>query len=49
VHPPLEAHGWFPAVIRPEKNEVQVHGHVPETFATPEQAAEYVVSNHKSK
>jgi hypothetical protein len=49
VHPPLEDHGWFPAVIRPEKNEVQVHGHVPETFATPEQAAEHVATNHNSK
>lgn len=41
VHPPLEKHGWFPAIISPDKNEAEVHGHLPETFATPELAAEY--------
>ncbi|MAT99969.1 MAG: hypothetical protein CL608_22745 [Anaerolineaceae bacterium] len=49
VHPPLKEHGWFPAIIRPEKNEAQVHGHVAETFASPELAAEYVAANHQSK
>lgn len=49
VHPPLADHGWFPAIIRPEKNEAQVHGHVPETFETPERAADYFVTNNASK
>jgi hypothetical protein len=49
VHPSLEGHGWLPAIIRPEKSEAQVHGHVPETFATPELAADYFVTNNKSK
>lgn len=49
VHPPQEEHGWFPAIIRPEKNEAQVHGHVPEAFATPELAADYFVTNNKRK
>ncbi len=45
VHPPLEQHGWFPAVIRPERNEAQVYGHVPEAFASPELAAEYFTNS----
>lgn len=49
VHPPQEDYGWFPAIIRPEKNEAQVHGHVPETFATPELAADYFIASKKRK
>lgn len=49
VHPPQKDHGWFPAVIRPEKNEAQIYGHVPETFETPERAADYFVTNNKGK
>ena len=41
VHPPLEKFGWIPAVVYPEKNEAQVHGHLSKTFETPELAAEY--------
>lgn len=41
VHPPLEKHGWFPAVINPDKQEAQIHGHLPKPYATPELAAEY--------
>lgn len=45
VHPPLQEHGWFPAIIHLGKNEVQVYGQVVETFATPEMAAEYFATN----
>jgi hypothetical protein len=49
VHPPLEKHGWLPAIVRPEKNEAQVHGNLPETFATPELAADYFLANPNNK
>lgn len=50
VHPPLEKHGWLPAIIRPEKKEVKIHGHLSETFATPELAIDYFLSaNDKIK
>lgn len=48
VHPPLEKNGWLPAIIYPEKNEAQVHGHLTETFDTPELAADYFVINNKN-
>jgi hypothetical protein len=48
VHPPLEKHGWFPAIILPEKNEAQIHGHVADTFDTPELAADYLLANDKN-
>ena len=45
VHPPIEKHGWFPAVINPGKNEAQIYGHLPEKYATPEQAMAYFSTN----
>ncbi len=47
VHPPLAKHGWFPAIIYPGKNEAQIHGHLPETFETPELAANHFSPNSK--
>ena len=47
VHPPLAKHGWLPAVIHLDKNEAQIHGHVSETFDTPELAADYLTANNK--
>jgi hypothetical protein len=49
VHPPLETHGWLPAIIHPEKNEAQVHGHLTETFETPELAADYISTTNSVK
>lgn len=48
VHPPLEKHGWFPAIIQPDKGEAQIHGHLPEAFETPELAADYFATNGKN-
>lgn len=45
VHPPLKKHGWLPAIIHPDKNEVQVYGHLNETFETPELAIEFFATN----
>lgn len=47
VHPPLEKYGWLPAIVQPEKNEIYIHGNVPETFESPELAAEYLSANGK--
>lgn len=47
VHPPLANHGWFPAIIRLDKNEIQIHGHVSQTFNSPEMAADYFAANGK--
>ena len=40
VRPPIEGHGWYPAVIFPGDERVQVYGHVAEPFDSPEAAAE---------
>ena len=48
VHPPLQEHGWLPAVIHLEKNEAQIYGQVTETFTTPELAADYLATNRTS-
>lgn len=48
VHPPMAKYGWFPAIIHPEKNEAQIYGHIPETFDTPELAADYFAANGNS-
>ena len=42
VHPPMPKYGWLPATIYPEKQVAQIHGHLLETFATPELAAGYL-------
>ncbi|MCA9916616.1 MAG: hypothetical protein KC445_01630 [Anaerolineales bacterium] len=49
VHPPIEKHGWLPAIIKPEKNEAKIHGHLPERFETPELAADYFTQAAKAK
>ncbi|WP_420642700.1 hypothetical protein [Candidatus Leptofilum sp.] len=48
AHPPLEQHGWFPAIVRPEKNEVHIYGHVLETYESPEKAADFFAAPPKS-
>jgi len=48
VHPPLASFGWLPAIIYLDKNEVQVHGHLPEPFDSPKLAAEYCLANGRS-
>jgi hypothetical protein len=40
VRPPVANHGWYPAIINTREKRVQVHGHLPKPFATPEAAAE---------
>lgn len=45
VHPPSPNFGWFPAVIYRDKNELLVYGNVPETFDSPESAAEFCLAN----
>lgn len=48
VHPPLEKYGWFPATIQIEKQVAYVYGHLSETFASPEQAADFLSANGRS-
>lgn len=48
VHPPLEKHGWLPAVIYPEKREAHIHSHLSDQFITPESAAEHCLLNGRS-
>ena len=48
VHPPLQKHGWLPAIIHPDKNEAHVHGHLEKIFETPEMAADYISANGKN-
>ena len=48
VHPPLENHGWIPATIQIEKQVAYVYGHLSETFASPELAADYLSANGRS-
>ncbi len=48
VHPPLENHGWIPATIQIEKQVALVYGHLSETFASPELAADYLNANGQS-
>lgn len=45
VHPPLENHGWLPAIVQPGKKEVIIYGHAPEPFKAPELAADFFASN----
>lgn len=40
VRPPVEGHGWYPAVIFPADKHAQVYGHVAEPFDSPEAAAD---------
>ncbi len=48
VHPPSASFGWLPAIIYLDKKEVQVHGHVPEPFDSPESAAKHCLANGRS-
>ena len=45
VHPPMQNHGWIPATIQIEKQVAHVYGHLSETFASPELAADYLSAN----
>ena len=49
VHPPIPEHGWFPAIITPQKYQISIHAHLEETFATPEAAAEYLQNKQKKE
>jgi hypothetical protein len=42
VHPPIPDYGWLPAIIYPQKKELAIYAHLDETFATPEEAADYL-------
>lgn len=48
VHPPIEKHGWIPATIQIEKQVAFVYGHLSETFASPELAADYLSVNGRT-
>lgn len=48
VHPPTAHFGWLPAVIYRNKKEVQIYGHLPEPFDSPESAADYCMVNGRS-
>lgn len=41
VRPPLPDHGWYPAIILPDKERVQVYGHLNKTYPSPEAAADH--------
>jgi hypothetical protein len=40
VHPPIAQHGWLPALVHPYKERVIIHAHHPQTYPTPEAAAD---------
>jgi hypothetical protein len=42
VHPPLAQAGWYPAVIMGQQGVV-VHGHLGQTFDSPEAALEWLL------
>jgi hypothetical protein len=46
VRPPLQQHGWIPAVILVPKKSVEVYAHLNQSYPTPEAAAEHFNSNH---
>ena len=48
VHPPIPEHGWLPAVIYPQKQQLVIHAHLEKTFPTPEAAADYLQNKPKS-
>lgn len=48
VRPPVENHEWIPAIIQARKKQVHVHGHIGDTFPTPELAAEFFNEVEKS-
>lgn len=44
VRPPCEHEGWFPALIRSQEEVAAVYGHAPQTFSTPESAADWLAT-----
>ncbi|KAA3662119.1 MAG: hypothetical protein DWQ04_14350 [Chloroflexi bacterium] len=44
VKPPIAEHTWYAATIQYRLKQVQVFGHLKETFETPEIAAEHIQS-----
>ncbi len=42
VHPPIEDHGWFPALINSKKKRLNVYAHLDKVFHTPEAAADFL-------
>lgn len=49
VHPPIPEHGWLPAIINPQKQQITIHAHLEETFTTPEAAADYLQNKIKKE
>jgi hypothetical protein len=47
VRPPVPEHGWFPAVIRLKEKVVQIHGHIHQSFDTPNAAADWLAESLK--
>jgi hypothetical protein len=48
VHPPQSERAWYPALIFPGRAEVLISGHLGQTFATPEEAAQQLQTPSKS-
>ena len=44
VRPPVANHHWFPALIKAKERQVLVHGHLDQTFPTPNAAADWIAS-----
>ncbi|MEM7332889.1 MAG: hypothetical protein AAF490_12445 [Chloroflexota bacterium] len=42
VFSPNSNQGWLPAIVRKKKKQVQIHGHLPLAFKTPEEALTYL-------
>lgn len=47
VRPPVPEHGWLPAVIRLKEKVVQIHGHIDQSFDSPNAAADWVAETLK--
>lgn len=47
VRPPVAEHGWLPAVIRLKEKAVQIHGHINQSFDSPNAAADWLAETLK--
>ena len=48
VHPPIANYGWYPALIKNKERRILVHGHLDQEFPTPDQAADWLASEHET-
>lgn len=42
LHPPEAGSGWYPAIVYPEEERVQIHAHAAGPFPSPEEAVAWM-------